>query len=138
MLVDKMGNSAVVEWVDGEIKIVKKKGAYQIITNFWLSNPKLGNYPCDRYDKVKNMLNNLKNISINDIKNILEAVSKYKKISTKKEIGTIYSNIYDLKKGEIYIFYKRDYLNLMKFNLKKELKKGRKIYELKNIMVSKN
>ena len=50
-------------------------------------------------------------------------VSKYEKTGN-KESGTIYSNVYDLGRGEVDIYYKRDFENPIKFNLKNEIKKG--------------
>lgn len=131
MLVDKSCNSAVVEWVDGNLKILKKKDDYQIITNFWLLHPELGNYPCKRYDKVNGMLKNKKKISVEYFTSILKMVSKYKREDT-KEYGTIYSNVYDLTNGEVYIYYKRNFENPLKINLEKELKKGKHSYKLRS------
>lgn len=117
MLVDKGGNSAVVEWVDGELRIIKKEGIYQIIKNFWLSHPELGNFPCNRYNKVMEMLENRDEISVEYFTSILNMVSQYKQTEDGKEIGTIYSNIYDLTNGEVCIYYKRNYEKHIKFNL---------------------
>ncbi len=50
-------------------------------------------------------------------------VSKYEKTGN-KESGTIYSNVYDLRRGEVDIYYKRDFENPIKFSLKNEIKKG--------------
>jgi len=137
MLVDKNGNSAVVEWVEGELKVIHKKGRYQIITNFWLSHPELGNFPCTRYNKITEMLENMDSISVNYFKSILKKVTNYNKTDNEKESGTIYSNIYDLGNGEVYIYYKRDFENAVKFNLENELAKGKQVYTLRALF-SKN
>ncbi len=50
MLVDAEGNSAVIEYIDGEMKIIKGSNNYQIATNFVLfNNPVLIGYSSDRY-----------------------------------------------------------------------------------------
>ncbi|WP_439647423.1 carcinine hydrolase/isopenicillin-N N-acyltransferase family protein [Brucepastera parasyntrophica] len=46
MFADAGGNSAVVEWIDNEMVVRYKRGAYQVATNFFLSKPERGGYPC--------------------------------------------------------------------------------------------
>jgi predicted choloylglycine hydrolase len=133
MLADKKGNSAIVEWVDGEIKILRGKNNCQMITNFWLSHPELGNYPCLRYNKVMEMLGNQREISVEYFQSILELVSKYEQTKDGNESGTIYSNVYDLSSGDVYVYYKRDFENPIKINLEAELKKGNHNYKLKSL-----
>jgi hypothetical protein len=43
---------------------------------------------------------------------------------------TVYSNIYDLKNGMIYVYYNHDFNHVVTFNLQKELKKGKHLYDL--------
>lgn len=133
MLVDKVGNSAVVEWVDREMKVLRKKNDYQLITNFWLSHPELGNYPCLRYNKVTEMLENRKDISVEHFASILKMVSTHERTGDGTESGTIYSNVYDLSKGDIYLYHKRNFENPLKINLENELKKGNQVYKLKTL-----
>ena len=118
---DRLGNSMVMEWVEDELRFIPKKGNYQLITNFWLSNPDLGGYPCNRFSKAKSMLEAKKDISVSYFADILKA--------TRQDWGnggTIYSNVYDLSKGEAYIYYQGDFNKNIKYNLKKELKKLQK------------
>ncbi len=133
MLVDRSGSSVVVEWVDGEIKIVRKTRDYQVMTNFWLSHPELGNYPCQRYNKVLASLENGKTVSVEDFAWILKMVSIYERGDDGKETGTIYSNVYDLSKGDVYIYYKRDFETPIRINLEAELKKGKHTYKLRSL-----
>ncbi|MGA1842985.1 MAG: carcinine hydrolase/isopenicillin-N N-acyltransferase family protein [bacterium] len=136
MLVDRSGDSAVVEWVDGEMKILRKKNDYKVITNFWLSHPELGNYPCGRYDTVRELMENPPEISIEYFASILKMVSQHEQTEGGKECGTIYSTIYDLANGEIYIYYKRDFENPIKLNLERELKKGNHSYTLESFFMN--
>jgi choloylglycine hydrolase len=133
LLVDRSGNSAVVEWVDGEMRVIKKANDHQVITNFWLSHPELGNYPCSRYNTVMEMLKNNHEISVEYFASILKLTSKYKRTGKGKESGTIYSNVYDLAEGDVYIYYKRDFEHPYKLNLNAELKKGNHSHELKSL-----
>jgi hypothetical protein len=58
LFADITGASAVFEWAEGELHIIRKgqDENYQVITNYWLSNPSLGGYPCDRYNTVADQL----------------------------------------------------------------------------------
>jgi len=138
MLVDKSGASAVIEWVKGKMVVIKKKHNYQVITNFWLSHPELGKFPCRRYDKVTEMMEKRNETSVEYFSSILKTVSQYKRMEDGEETGTIYSNVYDLVNGEVYIYYKRDLENPIKFNLEKELKKGKHSYKLKSLFLKGN
>ena len=134
LLGDKGGNSAVVEWVNGEMNVLQRQNDCQVMTNFWLSHPELGNYPCSRYDKVTEMLKHENVISVDYFKSILELVSTYERDEKGEESGTIYSNIYDLVRGDIYIYYKRNFENSIKINLVTELKKGKHTYKLRRLL----
>lgn len=133
MLVDRSGKSAVVEWVEGEMRILRKQKDCQAMTNFWLSHPELGNYPCWRYDAVTKAMDDRNDISTEYFASILKKVSEYQCTKDGQESGTIYSNIYDLNNGDIYIYYKRDFENPIKFNLQTELNKGNHSYKLKSL-----
>jgi len=135
MLADKGGNSAVIEWVDSELSVINKKGTYQVMNNFWLSRPELGEFPCDEYGLTVKMLEERVDLSIEYIVSTLKLVSIYKQISG-KVIGTIYSNVYDLVNGDVYTYYKLDYENSVIFNLEKELEKGRRIFALESLFTN--
>lgn len=126
MFVDKTGASAIIGWVNGEFKITRKKGAYQVMTNFSVSNPELGNFPCWKYDKTFDLLNKSE-VSINSFRNILSAVH------VEGETRTVYSNIYDLNKGLIYVYNQHDFENVVVINMEDELKKGECIIEFASI-----
>jgi len=51
MFGDANGDSIIFE---GE-KILKKEKYYQIVTNFYQSNPEIGGYPCPRYKRATEM-----------------------------------------------------------------------------------
>ncbi|MEN2777403.1 carcinine hydrolase/isopenicillin-N N-acyltransferase family protein [Acetivibrio clariflavus] len=100
LFADSTGASAVFEWVGGELHIIHKDRDenYQVITNYWLTNPSLGGYPCDRYNTVVDLLQ-CKSPSVELCADVLN--------STKQNWaggGTLYSNIYNLSSKEIYVF----------------------------------
>lgn len=100
LFADSTGASAVFEWVEGELHIIHKSQneKYQVVTNFWLTNPSLGGYPCERYNTVTDMLQS----QTPSLETCAAALN-----STKQnwgEGGTLYSNIYNLSEKEIYVF----------------------------------
>ena len=103
--------------MNDELYIIRKENTqdYQIITNFWLTDPKLGNYPCARYD------NALKSLQVGtplleDCVQILESCKQ-----NWGDGGTLYSNIYDLSNKEVYVYLRGDLSAPYKFNLLQEL-----------------
>ncbi len=133
MLVDKTGASAVVEWMDGAAKIIRKQGSYQVITNFWLAKPDMGWYPCPRFEIAEKMLQEGDGLSVSGFARILKAASQ-----DNGSLGTIYSNIYDLTHGMVRIYYKRDFTKAIEFNLEKELAKGNQSYNLADLYAKKD
>ncbi|RPI00176.1 MAG: hypothetical protein EHM72_09950 [Calditrichaeota bacterium] len=133
MLADRRGNSAVVEWVDGEFRVIKKNGDIQVITNFWLSHPELGNYPCPRYDRVTESIKAMPIISVERLTSTLEDVSTYERTKDGNEYGTLYSNVYDLTHGDVYIYFKRGFDIPLNINLEFELKRGKRVYLLESL-----
>lgn len=117
LFADATGDSAVVEWVEGELKIIPKEGLFQLVTNFWLSNPELGSYPCSRYDKAQSMLEGKTELSVAGFTEILEATAQ-----NWGDGGTRYSNIYDLKNKEVFVYYKGDFTKFKQYSLMDELK----------------
>ncbi len=63
MIADAEGNCAVIEYIDGNMKVIEKTGNYQIATNFILyNNKKLIGYSSGRYmafDKVLSQTNGI-------------------------------------------------------------------------------
>jgi choloylglycine hydrolase len=96
---DASGKSAVFEWMEGKLHIIRKNQSYQLITNFWLTDQSLGNYPCSRFSTADTMLKNQK-LSVEGFASILNATKQ-----NWGEGGTLYSNVYDLAKRTVYVFY---------------------------------
>ena len=120
LLADAEGNSVVI---NAGAKVIKK-GNYQINTNFNICNVATGNYSCRRYDIANEMLSRATKLSVPFFKAILDATHQEGKLST------IYSNIYDLKNGIIYVYLFHNFNSVYVIDLKKELKKG---YRLENL-----
>jgi len=111
---DSQFNSIIVE---GD-SIISMPDDYLILTNFYHSNPQLGGYPCWRYDIAMEMITNSQYYSTYLVGSILAATHQDGKYPTQ------YSQIYDLKKCQIYLFYYHNYEEFIVIDLKEELKKG--------------
>lgn len=120
---DSSGNSIIVE---GD-NILKKTKNYQVLTNFYQSNPDLGGSPCWRFDKACEMLDKTTNFTTYFAGSILASTHQEGKYPTQ------YSNIYDLKNGLIYLFYFHNYDEFITINLFEELKKGNRSYDIPNL-----
>jgi choloylglycine hydrolase len=116
LFTDSTGASAVFEWMEGELHISRKghDEKYQVITNYWLTNPSLGGYPCNRYNTAVDLLQK-QSPSIELCATILD--------STKQnwgEGGTLYSNIYNLSSKEVYVFLRGAMDTACKIDMEKQ------------------
>ncbi|POY39339.1 penicillin acylase [Solitalea longa] len=119
---DKTGNAAVVEWVNGERKIIRISGDHLMVTNFLLSDPTQGNYPCRRYEAMDQEIKRLESlaqpISFKDVGNIgAKAVQPKMVASDGKEGGTLYSTFIYISDMEFVLIYKLDNKKMTKLNL---------------------
>jgi len=121
---DRFGNSAIIE----PQTIIRKKGKYQIATNFFQSKTKPENSTCERYHIASELFEKSENISVDLFRRILNAThwEEYSGSMT----ATIYSYICDLKKGEIYIYNFHNFEDIVKINLQEELKKGERFHSI--------
>jgi hypothetical protein len=127
---DKTGAAAVIGAdKNGELFVERKKGIFQVSTNFSLANPEFGgySYPCPRYNIATEMLENMDNLTVEYFRSILSAVH------SESSTPTVYSFICDLAEGDIYIYNFHNFEEEVKFNLEVELKKGRQTYVLSEL-----
>ncbi len=71
--------------------------SYQVVTNFWLTEPGLGYHPCERYASAVSLLEAGAE-GVAGMASVLEATSQ-----SSPEGGTIYSTIFDLGAKRIHI-----------------------------------
>lgn len=124
---DRSGASMVVEYAHGRVEYVTTDRWYQIATNFIMSNVKGGNIPCWRYRTADSMLSGAKNLSVGLVRNVLEATHQ------EGRALTVYSNIYDLNQGIVYLYNLRNFEKVVVMNLCEELKKGERRLALSSL-----
>jgi len=130
-IVDKSGDAAIIEGDD----VIRKSGSYQVVTNFRLSQIAEDQRPCrwpawscSRYKKAEKMLAGSNTAAVAHFRDILKATYRDNVIAR-----TLYSNIYDLKKGLVYLYYLHNFDNQVVIDLSEELKKGHHYYDLPSL-----
>lgn len=122
-IVDKNGNSAILEYVENEVKITRDIGS-QVMTNHYVSNSKMGSCSetsFERYNTVENGLGKQDN-SINDVQKLLKTASQK---------TTIWSNVYNLGNQQMYVMYKNSKIGV--FDLMSELYQGKHGFNLEDL-----
>jgi len=105
-LADAMGDAAVISpGADGELAFTRKKpgDGYFISTNFNLANRSTGGFPCQRYETVTRMFeqrNAAEALTVDYVRSILDATHQEGAV-----VNTVYSNIFDLRQGVIYLYH---------------------------------
>ncbi|MCK4746106.1 MAG: fibronectin type III domain-containing protein [Bacteroidales bacterium] len=120
---DALGYSIISE---GD-SIIQNHQSYQVLTNFYQSNPDLGGYPCWRYDKAMELLKDCDKLTPYFIGSVLASTHQEGKYPTQ------YSNIYDLQNRTIYLFFYHNYDEFLFIDLQKEMEKGYKSYDIPSI-----
>jgi len=128
MWADRLGNSVIIEYGEKDVVFLRKEQGYQVMTNFYLSdstNLRWAN--CHRFKAITEILKNGKELSVELMTSSLEASHK------EGLTPTLFSNVYDLKKGEIYVYHFHYYGEFVRFNLAEELEKGDQYLELPSL-----
>jgi choloylglycine hydrolase len=116
MAADAGGNSVVIELgTDGKTECLVKEGHWQLLTNFNLSNPSIGHYPCNRYEAAAALLPDCGT-------NTFDAATVL--FSVLQPGGTEYSHIYDCTAGRFRLYRKGDYLQALVFDVETLLAAG--------------
>ena len=116
LFIDKTGKYLVVE---GDSLITGNNQSY-VLSNFYPSQIKDENeINIPIYHKGKRLLESKKDTSISFCSSVMDTMHQERNWGA----GTMYTTIYDLKEGTIYLYFFRDYTHVVKFNLNQELKK---------------
>ena len=114
LLADRSGNTAVVEYLDGEAVVVQTQDNWQVSTNFILSeeNPSGADSSCWRYNHITQTLS--------DADGRLDESSGMqllREVSQGGEMGTRWSMIYDLTTLNIFVAINGDFGQVHEFSL---------------------
>jgi hypothetical protein len=123
LLADRSGASAIVE----RNHVIARQGDYQIATNFRQSRLAPDKTECWRYQKADQMLKESREFSVDRFRAILAATHQ------QGPVRTLYSNIYDLKTGDVYVYHAHDFTRVVRINLKDELARGKHRVNLKSL-----
>lgn len=134
-LADAKGDAVVIS-VDqqGELAFTRKEPGkrYLISTNFNRANPDNAlDFPCARYALVEHMLDEIQSeddLTAEYFKTILDRAHEEGIFN-----NTLYSNIFDLKNGIVYLYHWHQYYELVRLNVKDELAKGRIPVRIKDL-----
>lgn len=115
---DASGAAVVISpGIDGEIAFTRKTAndGFIISTNFNVSEGFEYNNDCDRYETAMEMLSAVgteEDLSLDYVSSVLDAVHV-------QGIGasTLYSNVYDLKNGKIFVYYYHNYDEFIKLDV---------------------
>jgi penicillin V acylase-like amidase (Ntn superfamily) len=100
MWADRMGNSVIIEYGEKDVVFLQKEHGYQVMTNFYLSDTtNLRWCRCHRYNVITEILGKADKIDVEIMTRALEASHK------EGLTPTLFSNVYDLKKAEIYVYH---------------------------------
>lgn len=125
LLSDATGDACVLGFgVDGELAVTRKpKGdGFIVSTNFNRAYPenRYYTYPCERYETASRMLEKLvkeSDLTVESLAAVLNAVHQEGRRSP-----TLYSNIFDLKKGLAYFYDRHRYDRVAKIDVAETIK----------------
>ena len=104
---DALGNSAVVEYIDGGISIVRDDNPWQVSTNYLFSEEIQPD--CWRYNKASDMLGKAQGTLARD-----EPMGLLEKV---KQNSTVWSIVYGLDTGHVRVAMGKDYDQVHRFQL---------------------
>lgn len=112
LIVDASGHSAVVEFIDNEMRILRNEGSWQVSTNFIISEerPEGADSSCWRYNAAYEALEQAGgDVSPEEAMAILSDVA---------QSHTMWSVVYDVAQGDIEVVVGRDYDDVHEFKLR--------------------
>jgi hypothetical protein len=111
MLADAAGNSAIVEFIDGELVVLRNKELWQVATNFLVSGHSLQSAmaQCPRYARAYERLDNSGGV--------LDQADAMALLQDLSQPITMWSVVYGLASGEVRVVIGRDYEVVHAFQL---------------------
>ena len=131
MFGDRSGTAVVVEWVAGERVLHWRKDHQLVMTNFLLSDPEAGNYPCPRFasiqQRIQAMEESTEDINLLKVGNVFgQAAQPPQATAEGRESGTVYTTFINITESKFYLSYRLSNENVIALNLEKEFAYGKK------------
>jgi hypothetical protein len=120
---DALGDSVIVE----PLAMIPKTDRFQVATNFFQSEVPASARTDERYVTATAMLAAADRPSKETIRDVLEATHQT------GDVNTVYSTIYDLRAGLIYLYYFGDFTSETKFDVRAELAQGLHRYAIPDL-----
>jgi hypothetical protein len=115
LIADKTGHSAIIEFIDGAMRVLQNPEPWQVSTNFIVYGSNApNNVSCWRYNAVYSRLKILNGIS--DSKSSMKMLQEASQ--TNGTLGTIWSSVYDLNNNTINFVVGRNYNDIISFSFK--------------------
>jgi hypothetical protein len=122
-IADATGDSAIIE---GNA-VIRKKGNYQVVTNFRQSETDPSEALCPRYRIARDLLADCGDDKMHCVKSILAATHQEGPFCTQ------YSNIYDLNARRVYVYHFHNFQNEVVIDLEKELERKPGVIDLPDL-----
>ncbi|MCK4881179.1 MAG: hypothetical protein KAS82_10975, partial [Bacteroidales bacterium] len=125
MWADRFGNSVIIEYGEKDVVFIRKEQGFQVMTNFYISdtdNPRW--YNCHRFNAITEIMERAGSLNVDVMTEALDASHK------EGLTPTLFSNVYDLKNGEIHLYHFHCYDEVVRLDLAKELEKGDQYLEI--------
>jgi hypothetical protein len=114
---DATGDSVIIE---GD-EFVRGNGRYQVCTNFYQSSVDDRRAACPRFDAASEILGNADMVSVDLCLEALAATAQ------QNVAQTLYSNVFDLKRGVIHLYNFHNFQRAVVLNLEEELQQGERV-----------
>ncbi|RUT72849.1 tetratricopeptide repeat protein [Ancylomarina longa] len=131
-------------WAGATMRYIDKSGKYLLVDgddliigndNYFVQTNKRTNETnqCWRYKKANEILNKGYTSDIQFTENVMRQI-----VMDERSVKTLYSTIYDLNNGKIYLYYFSDFESTLVFDLKEELKKENRILNIPELFPNNN
>jgi predicted choloylglycine hydrolase len=112
IIADASGKSVIIEYVGGEMKVIKNEDAWQVSTNFTIygTKPEDRGFLCNRYATAYDTLKSTNGVVKNDD-------SAMELLSNVKQYSTIWSVVYNMTTGDIQMARNGNYDQVYKYRL---------------------
>jgi|GEM_PF-1038585 len=131
LIVDKFGNSVIVEFGEKDVVFIRRKNSYQVMTNFPNADTLNARwYNCYRYKTAESMLASSREISTDLFRSICDAVHLEGSSGSSDSSPTSLSTAYDVKNGNLFVYYFHYFEEVLVFNVFEEIAKGENYYNI--------